>query len=119
MKIITRFALMIMLVASFAYADSNDDLKLNQKVDFYYVAKDQPDTLVILVSDAYGPRPARYSVLSTSDIHYFQNLKEGIPYKCKFETKAAVCSSAAPDAVGCGYPYYKYIVSGLECLEAH
>lgn len=117
MRMIARLALILMFLGSFAQADYNDDLKLNQKVDFFYVAKDQPNTLVILISDAYGPRPSRYSVLSDTDISHLQTLNVGVAYSCKFETKAAVCSSAAPDAFGCGYPYYKYIVSGLECTE--
>ncbi len=115
MKLLALLTFLTMSFGSFAYADSNDDLLLNQEVDFYYVAKDSPNTLVILISDAYGPRPARYSVLSDADITHFQNLKTGVPYSCKFSTKAALCSSPAPDALGCGYPYYKYIVSGLEC----
>lgn len=105
-------------LGNFAFAGYNEDLQLNQKVDFYYVAKDQPNTLVILISDAYGPRAARYIVLSDADIKHLQTLPPGVPHNCKFTAKTAVCASAAPDAFGCGYPYYKYIVSGLQCVQA-
>lgn len=117
MKVRTLLVLVAMSIAGIAHAGYNEDLQLNQKVDSYYVAKDQQNTLVILIPDAYGPRAARYTVLSESDIRHFQTLNEGVPYKCKFQTKAAVCASAAPDALGCGHPYYRYIVSGLECTE--
>ncbi len=119
MKLKALFILLTMSFASFAHADYSDDLQLNQKVDSFYVAKDESNTLVILISDAYGLRPSRYGVLSQTDINHFQTLKEGVPYSCKFAAKAAVCSSAEPDAFGCGYPYYKYIVSGLQCSELH